>query len=427
MTEKIEIKGEDVTPTKDGGILKEIIKEGSGDDKPVPTDKVSVHYVGTLLDGTKFDSSRDRNQKFEFEIGKGAVIKGWDIGVATMKRGEICRLICKPEYAYGETGSGDKIGPNETLIFEVELFDFVGDDISEGKDHSIVRRILKRGEGWAKPSDCSIVDVTFKGIHEDRVFDERTVKFTISEGFLQNIPEGLEHAITRMTKGEHSQIKLKSKGLIGLDKFQIPKNAHVEYLITLNNFEKGIDKWSMSESDKISESEKLKKRAGELFKAGHYYVACRKYKSITEYLKSVNSESDYEKKKTNELLLAAHANLAICHLKLGEHAECIRACDKAIELDPKNEKCFFRRGQSQMAMSGYEEAIRDFEQVLKINSSNNLATEHIQTCQDHLKQYQKKEKQLYANIFAKMAKQSQKENKEIPISDQNNNETTTTN
>lgn len=89
-------------------------------------DKVFVHYVGTLLDGTKFDSSRDRNQKFEFEIGKETVIKAWDIGVATMKRGEICRLICKPEYAYGEQGSGDKIGPNATLIFEIELFDFIG-------------------------------------------------------------------------------------------------------------------------------------------------------------------------------------------------------------------------------------------------------------------------------------------------------------
>ncbi len=87
---------------------------------------MSVHYVGTLLDGTKFDSSRDRNQKFDFDLGKGSVIKAWDIGVATMRRGEICRLICKPEYAYGENGSGEKIGPNATLIFEIELFDFTG-------------------------------------------------------------------------------------------------------------------------------------------------------------------------------------------------------------------------------------------------------------------------------------------------------------
>ncbi len=66
----------------------------------------------------------------------------------------------------------------------------LGDDISEGKDHSIVRRIFKRGEGWAKPSDGSNVEISLKGIHENRVFDERTVKFTVGEGFLKNIPEG---------------------------------------------------------------------------------------------------------------------------------------------------------------------------------------------------------------------------------------------
>lgn len=82
--------------------------------------------MGTLLDGTKFDSSRDRNEKFSFDLGRGSVIKAWDIGVATMRRGEICRLICKSEYAYGEKGSGEKIPPGATLVFEVELFDFVG-------------------------------------------------------------------------------------------------------------------------------------------------------------------------------------------------------------------------------------------------------------------------------------------------------------
>ncbi|CAF3085528.1 unnamed protein product [Rotaria sp. Silwood2] len=257
-------KGEDITPEKDGGIIKEILKEGHGDEQPLPNDKVYVHYVGTLLDGTKFDSSRDRNEKFEFDLGKGSVIKAWDIGVATMKRGEICRLTCKSEYAYGENGSGDKIGPNATLVFEIELFDFVGEDLSEGKDHSIVRRTLRKGEGWAKPNEGATVEVMLKGTHNDHVFDERTVSFTVGEGFLQNIPEGVEHAMTKMTKNEHAQLKLKSKATTGVEKFSIPKNTPVQYDVTLLNFEKAKESWSMNDAEKLEQSEIIKKRAAEL-------------------------------------------------------------------------------------------------------------------------------------------------------------------
>jgi len=100
--------------------------------------------------------------------------------------------------------------------------------------------------------------------------------------------------------------------------------------------------------------------------------------------------------------------MALCHLKLNEYAECIRACDKVLELDPKNEKCLFRRGQSYMSMSSDEEAIKDFQEVVKLNPSNSIANQHIQTCREHLKVYQQKEKQLYANIFAKMSKMNEK-------------------
>jgi FK506-binding protein 4/5 len=95
-------------------------------------------------------------------------------------------------------------------------------------------------------------------------------------------------------------------------------------------------------------------------------------------------------------------------LKLNEHPECIRACEKALEIDPKNEKALFRRGQSQLAMSNYDEAMKDFQEVLKLNPSNSAAKQSIQTCRDQIKAYQQKEKQLYASIFAKMAKQSEK-------------------
>lgn len=119
-------------------------REATGTKQPVIGDRVFVHYEGRLLDGTLFDHSRSRNEQFSFVFGKGLfnikpeckcslivsdtnysslctgqVIKGWDIGVATMKVGELCQLICKPEYAYGSAGSPPKIPPNATLFFEV--------------------------------------------------------------------------------------------------------------------------------------------------------------------------------------------------------------------------------------------------------------------------------------------------------------------
>jgi len=85
-------------------------------------DTVSVNYLGTLVDGTKFDSSYDRNQPFSFTLGEGRVIQGWDIGVVGMKEGGKRKLTIPPEFGYGDTvAAGGKIPPNSTLIFEIEL------------------------------------------------------------------------------------------------------------------------------------------------------------------------------------------------------------------------------------------------------------------------------------------------------------------
>ena len=106
----------EITP----GLLYEQIKAGSGE-KPQAGDQVSVHYVGTLTDGTKFDSSRDRGEPITFRLGVGQVIQGWDKGIAELHVGERGILTISPALGYGDHGAGATIPGGATLIFDVEL------------------------------------------------------------------------------------------------------------------------------------------------------------------------------------------------------------------------------------------------------------------------------------------------------------------
>lgn len=104
------------------GLTIEILKQGMGP-KPKSGQNVTVHFTGTLPNGKKFDSSRDRGNPFKFTLGTGQVIRGWDEGVALLPIGTQAKITIPPNLGYGASGAGGVIPPNSTLIFDIELLD----------------------------------------------------------------------------------------------------------------------------------------------------------------------------------------------------------------------------------------------------------------------------------------------------------------
>lgn len=199
----------------------------------------AVHYVGTLEDGTKFDSSRDRDQEFNFKLGIGNVIKGWDSGVATMKKGEKCILKCRSDYAYGEQGSPPAIPGGATLNFEVELIhwksikDILGDGgiIKKVIQNTFCRlrllfvlavmitmmakdalqQIIQEGEKFESPRDMDEVTVkyTIKDLAGNIIIqtDEDGESFSL-DGIHQL--NGMPNLVKTMKKGEVCSAQVKS-------------------------------------------------------------------------------------------------------------------------------------------------------------------------------------------------------------------------
>lgn len=410
-------RGVDISPAQDGGVRKEILREGTGEEGPCSGDTVYVHYVGTLLTGDKFDSSRDRGDQFSFTLGKGQVIKGWDVGVASMKRGELCNLICRSEYAYGINGSPPKIPPNATLCFEVELFDWKGEDLSEEKDGSITRSIVEAGQGFDTPNDGATVDVHITGVCSGGVFEDRDVSFPIGEGCEHGVIPGIETALLKFKKNEKSKLKIASKhayGLQGDTEKAVPPSTDLTYEVTLRSFEKGKESWELSQDEKIEQSELFKTKGTDFFKAGKFKMAVRYYKKVATYLEEeiaddVVFDDPGKKQKVKDLALAAQLNMAMCFLKLGDNMEAKEACVKAVALKADSDKAFFRFGTAEANMKNYDSAIKQFQRVLDIDPANKAAKNQISVMQQKIKADKAREKKLYANMFAKMAENDAKE------------------
>uniref|UniRef100_A0A3Q1FDR1 peptidylprolyl isomerase n=1 Tax=Acanthochromis polyacanthus TaxID=80966 RepID=A0A3Q1FDR1_9TELE len=402
-------KGTDVTPNKDQGVIKVVKRQGLDGDRPMIGDRVMVHYTGRLLTGKKFDCSRDRKEPFSFNVGKGQVLKAWDIGVLSMQRGEVCTFLCKPEYAYGTAGNPNKIPPCSSVVFEMELLKFEGEALTD--DGGIIRRIKVKGDGYTNPNDGATVDVHLQGSCGGRLFDCRDVSFIVGEGEDKSIPLGVDRALDKMQRGECCILYLKPKygfGSEGKPEYKIGPDKDVVYEVALKDFQRAKESWEMDLSEKLDLVGDVKNKGNQYFKAGRYYQAIIQYQRIVSWLEMECGAGVEQQKRIQDCIVTAHLNLALCFLRIKEFSQVIDNCNKVIELDKGNEKALYRRGEARLLRNEFSLAMADFQQVLQVNSSNRAARAQISICQSKIKEHHEQDKKTYANMFQKFAERDAK-------------------
>ncbi|KAK9194342.1 hypothetical protein WN944_005047 [Citrus x changshan-huyou] len=190
------------------GLRKQILRKGTSWQTPLLGDEVQVHFSGHIDGGACLASSRDTGTPFCFKLGQGEVIKGWDEGVATMKKGERAIFFIPSVLAYGEAGSPPLIPSNSSLVFDIELLSWstIRDITGDG---GILKKIIKEGEGWATPRDNDEVLVKYEArLQNGALVSESNegVEFRVFDGHLC---PAISKAVRTMRRGEKAELAVK--------------------------------------------------------------------------------------------------------------------------------------------------------------------------------------------------------------------------
>ncbi|KAK6116021.1 hypothetical protein DH2020_008290 [Rehmannia glutinosa] len=229
------------------GLKKKLIKRGLHWETPQFGDEVTIHYVGSLLDGSNFVSTRAGNEPITFKLGHGNIVGGLDRGILTMMKGEIAIFTLPPELAYGAIGTAG-VPPNSTVQFEVELLSWIT-VVDVCRDGGIIKKIMENGEQIGPPGDLDEVRVNYKAMLVDGTIVAKTpeegVEFYVKDG---HFCPALAKAVKTMKRGERVNLVVQPQYAFGEagrksdnELSFIPPNSVLSIFVELLSFKPVID------------------------------------------------------------------------------------------------------------------------------------------------------------------------------------------
>ncbi|XP_045825158.1 peptidyl-prolyl cis-trans isomerase FKBP62-like isoform X1 [Trifolium pratense] len=408
---------------KDGGIIKKIMEKGKGNDRPGDLDEVLVKYQVSLVDGTVVAETPEGG--VEFYLKDGHFLLKLPKVIMTMTRGEKAELIVQPQYAFGEkgreAGSGfNSVPPDSVLHVNIELVSFKP-VINVIGDSTVIKKILKEGEGTFTANEGANVTVSYTAMLEDgTVFEKRGIgetqplKFVTDE---EQVITGLDRAVATMKKGERAIISIHPDYAFGNVEVRqelaiVPPGSKVVYDIEMMDFIKEKAPWELNNNEKIEVAGRKKEEGNLLFKSGKYQQAAKKYDKAADFVIEDGSFGDDEQKLAKSLRISCWLNGAACCLKLNEFPGAIKLCTQVLDVEFHNVKALYRRAQAYVETEDFLLAGVDIKKALEVDPQNR----EVKVLKMKLKQLQansdKKDAKLYENMFASKSKRLKVEKEE---------------
>lgn len=320
-------------------------------------------------------------------------------GVASMTRGEKCRVVLASDYAYGARGSPPKIPPAATLVFEIELFEFDNEtDISTEKNGSLKKLDTKSGSGVESPEYDGVVTVEYSVELLDGTVcvAAKKEKLTLGE---ETLPQGIQYAISTLHVGDAARFTVapvQGYGLQGNEALKIPAGVTTIWTIELLELLNAPDPSTLEPAQKLDMANLKKTDGNTLFTQGKYDRALKKYDLAASYTKFIPGD---EGKTAQDLLNVCDLNAAQCLLKLNRFADAQTRCNAVLVRDPNNLKGLYRRALAHEALKLFPAAIEDLQQLLSVDAANQDASKMLAKIKAKIKAEEDKERAMYSKMF----------------------------